>query len=91
MLARSARRVVMIAGLRKPARARGALLRFAIPGIAALGPITVAELSFTYVETPSLTTYTVTVPVAVNVVPGDQAAKRIACGRIRPTLHHLRT
>ncbi|MFC7648620.1 hypothetical protein ACFQX6_55365 [Streptosporangium lutulentum] len=62
------------------------LLRFAVPGIAALGLATVAELSFTYVETPSLTTHTVTVPIAVNVVPGDQAARRITDPEIRTEL-----
>jgi Ca-activated chloride channel family protein len=56
---------------------RKLLLRFAIPAVAALGLATVAGLVFTYVELPSLDSHTVTVPVAVNVVPGDEAAGRI--------------
>jgi Ca-activated chloride channel family protein len=38
----------------------------------------VAELTLSYVELPSLTWHTIEVPVHVNVVPGDQAAGRIA-------------
>jgi Ca-activated chloride channel homolog len=56
---------------------RKLLLRLTVPGIAALGLATIAELVFTYVETATLTTYTITVPIHVNVVPGDQAAGRI--------------
>ena len=56
---------------------RKLLLRFAVPAVAALGLATVANLVLNYVELPSLDSQTVTVPVAVNVVPGDQAAGRI--------------
>ncbi|MCT9932241.1 VWA domain-containing protein [Planotetraspora sp. A-T 1434] len=56
---------------------RKLLLRLAVPGIATLGLATVADLVFTYVETATLTTYTVTVPINVNVVPGDEAAGRV--------------
>lgn len=56
---------------------RGVLLRLLVPGIARLGPATLAELVFTYVEAATLTTYTVTVPVAVDVVPGDEAAGQV--------------
>ncbi|GAA3812983.1 VWA domain-containing protein [Sphaerisporangium flaviroseum] len=55
---------------------RKALLRLILPGIASLGPATVARLVFTYVETETLTTYSVTVPVTVNVAAGDEAASR---------------
>jgi Ca-activated chloride channel family protein len=55
---------------------RKILLRLLVPGTAQLGVVTVAELVFTYVATETLTSYTVTVPVSVNVVPGDEAAGR---------------
>lgn len=56
---------------------RRLLLRLDVPGIAALGSATVTELTATYVDPASLTTYTATLPIAVNVVPGDGAAGRI--------------
>ena len=52
-------------------------LRFRVPGIAALGLAQVAELVLTSVSLPELVLQTVTTPVHVNVVPGDQAAGRI--------------
>ncbi|MFC4529346.1 vWA domain-containing protein [Sphaerisporangium dianthi] len=55
---------------------RKILLRLLVPGISRLGVVTIAELVFTYVATETLTSYTVTVPVSVNVVPGDEAAGR---------------
>ncbi|WP_248961127.1 vWA domain-containing protein [Sphaerisporangium perillae] len=55
---------------------RKTLLRLVLPGMSALGPATVARLAFTYVDAGTLTTYTVTVPVTVNVLPGDEAAGR---------------
>ena len=48
-----------------------------MPAIAALGLTEVATLEFTYVELPALKQHTITVPLHVNVVPGDQAAGRI--------------
>ncbi|GAA3111529.1 VWA domain-containing protein [Streptosporangium carneum] len=65
---------------------RRLLLRFAVPGMPSLGPVSVAELSFTHVEIPSLTTHTVTVQVVVDVVPGDRAADRIAAPEVRTEL-----
>src|SRR4051794_6551956 len=56
---------------------RKLLLRFRVPAMPALGLATVAELTLQYVELPSLDTHTVTLPISVNVVPGDQAAGRI--------------
>jgi Ca-activated chloride channel family protein len=56
---------------------RRLLIRMPVAGMAVLGLATVAELELTYVESRTLTTYTVTVPVSVNVVPGDEAAGRI--------------
>lgn len=65
---------------------RRLLLRFAVSGIPSPGPASVAELSFTYVETPSLTTHTVTVQVVVDAVLGDRAADRIAAPEVRTEL-----
>jgi Ca-activated chloride channel family protein len=56
---------------------RKLLLRFHVPAMPALGLATVAELTLQYVELPSLDSHTVTLPISVNVVPGDQAAGRI--------------
>ncbi len=57
--------------------ARRLLLRLHVPAMAALGLARIAELTLQYVELPSLDAHTVTVPIAVNVVPGDEAAGRI--------------
>ncbi len=56
---------------------RKTLLRLLVPGISQFGMLTIAELVFTYVEAETLTTYTVTVPVTINVVPGEEAAGRV--------------
>jgi hypothetical protein len=53
---------------------RRILLTFDIPGVAALGLLQVATLTFSWVALPALEAQTVTVPVHVNVVPGDVAA-----------------
>ncbi|GGL14252.1 hypothetical protein Sme01_06460 [Sphaerisporangium melleum] len=55
---------------------RKVLLRLLVPAVARLGVVSIAELVFRYVEAGTLTAYTVTVPVTVNVVPGDVAAGR---------------
>ncbi|WP_017538902.1 ADP-ribosylglycohydrolase family protein [Nocardiopsis halophila] len=57
---------------------RRLLLRMDVGGITDPGPTTVAALEVTYVDPAELETYTVTLPVPVNVVPGDEAASRIA-------------
>jgi Ca-activated chloride channel family protein len=69
---------------------RKLVLTFDIPGLAALGLTEVATLVFTYVELPTLKQHTVTVPVTVNVVPGDQAAGRVADPVVRTELVYLR-
>jgi Ca-activated chloride channel homolog len=72
-----------------------------VPGIAALGLTQVATLEFTYVEVaarelgerpsaPALKQHTVSVPLHVNVVPGDQAAGRVADPAVRTELIYLR-
>lgn len=55
---------------------RKLLIRLAVPAMAGLGLATVASLELRYVELPSLIEQVVTLPVQVNVVPGDQAAGR---------------
>jgi Ca-activated chloride channel family protein len=56
---------------------RKLVLTFNVPGIPALGLAEIATLEFTYIALPALEQHTVTMPLHVNVVPGDQAAGRI--------------
>src|SRR5436190_17586494 len=69
---------------------RKLVLTFDIPAVAALGLTEVATLTFTYVELPALAQHTVTVPVHVNVVPGDQAAGRVPDPVVHTELVYLR-
>jgi Ca-activated chloride channel family protein len=69
---------------------RKLVLTFDVPAVAALGLAEVATLTFTYVELPALAQHTVTVPVHVNVVPGDQAAGRVPDPVVRTELIYLR-
>ncbi len=56
---------------------RKVLVRFSVPAMAKLGLAQVAELTLQYVELPGLDSHTMTLPISVNVVPGDEAAGRI--------------
>lgn len=56
---------------------RRLVLAFEVPGRAALGLAQIGELVLSYVELPGLLQHTVTLPVAVNVLPGDEAAGRV--------------
>jgi Ca-activated chloride channel family protein len=56
---------------------RRLVLAIEVPGRASLGVAQVAELVFTYVELPALVQHTVSVPLSVNVLPGDEAAGRV--------------
>ena len=56
---------------------RKLVVRLAVPGMAALGLAQVASLELRYVELPGLVEQTVTLPITVNVVPGDEAAGRV--------------
>jgi Ca-activated chloride channel family protein len=69
---------------------RKLLLVFDIPAIAALGLAEVATLEFTYVELPAVVQHTVSVPLHVNVVPGDAAAGRIPDPVVRTEVAYLR-
>jgi Ca-activated chloride channel family protein len=56
---------------------RALLISFDVPALRELGLARVAEIELRYVTLPGLAEETVTLPVYVNVVPGDQAAGRI--------------
>lgn len=62
---------------------RKLLLKLEVPAMAALGLAQVATLTLQYVELPGLVEHTVTLPISVNVVPGDEAAQRVP----DPTVH----
>lgn len=68
---------------------RRLVVTFEVPGIAALGRAEIATLDFTWVELPALLQRSVTVPVQVNVVPGDQAADRVPDPVVRTELAYL--
>ncbi len=57
---------------------RKLLLAFDIPGMSALGLAQVATLTVRYVDVTTLKEQVVEMPLHVNVVPGDEAAGRIA-------------
>jgi len=65
------------------AEQRKLLLNIEVPAMAALGLAQVCELELRWVELATLSTQTVTIPVHVNVVPGDQAAGRIPDTTVR--------
>ena len=57
--------------------AREVLFQINIPGIAMLGPQEIATLAVEYVALPALESQRITWPIAVNVVPGDEALLRM--------------
>lgn len=63
--------------------ARKLLLAFRVPAMAALGPARVATLELAHVELPGLVEHLVTLPISVNVVPGDEAAGQVAHPAVR--------
>jgi Ca-activated chloride channel homolog len=56
---------------------RKLLLRMKVDGLAALGLTQIATLELRYVETASITEHTVSLPISVNVVPGDELDERV--------------
>ena len=58
--------------------ARKVLLKLKVPALAELGLARVATLELAYVELPGLVEQVVSLPITVNVVPGDEAAGRVA-------------
>lgn len=69
---------------------RKLLLTVHVPAMAALGVATVAELELRWVELPALVERTATIPVNVNVVPGDSAAGRVPNMHVRTELEFQR-
>ena len=69
---------------------RKILLTFDVPALAALGLTEIATIELTYVELPSLKQHTVTLPLHVNVVPGDQAAGRVPDPTVRTEMMYQR-
>ena len=57
---------------------RKVLLKLKVPAMAALGLARVATLELAYVELPGLVEHVAALPITVNVVPGDEAAGRVA-------------
>lgn len=55
---------------------RKVVLTLSVPGMSALGLCQIADLQLTFTQLPELVEYTITQPLHVNVVPGDQLAQR---------------
>jgi Ca-activated chloride channel family protein len=70
---------------------RRLVVTFDVPGVAALGLTEIAALDFSWVELPALVQHSVTVPIHVNVLPGDQAAGRVPDPTVRTELAYLHT
>ncbi|MEO6471923.1 MAG: VWA domain-containing protein, partial [Aeromicrobium sp.] len=56
---------------------RKVLLKFKVPAMAGLGLAKIATLELAYVELPGLIEHVASLPISVNVVPGDEAAGRV--------------
>lgn len=69
---------------------RKVVLTFAVPGMPALGLARIATLSLRYVAVPALVEEVVSLPVQVNVVPGDAAAGRVPDPVVRCELLYQR-
>lgn len=59
------------------------LLKFKVPAMSALGLAKIASLELAYVELPTLVEHVATIPISVNVVPGDAAAGRVPHPTVR--------
>ena len=62
---------------------RRVLVGLRVPGLERLGTATVADLELSYTTLPDLAVHTVTLPVSVNVVPGDATRGRVPDPRVR--------
>lgn len=65
---------------------RSLLLGLHVPAMPGLGLAEVASLELRYVALPAMVEETITLPIHVNVVPGDEAAGRIANPKVRQEL-----
>jgi len=61
---------------------RQVLVGLHVPALPRLGTATVAALELSYTSLPDLEVHTVTLPVSVNVVPGDDARGRVPDARV---------
>ena len=62
---------------------RKLLLEIEVPAMAGLGLAQVCELELQWVELSTMDTHKVSIPVSVNVVPGDEAAGRVPNPTVR--------
>ncbi len=62
---------------------RRTLLRLHVPAVASLGLCAIADVTVEFTSLPGLQQQQITMPISVNVVPGDQAAGRIADPLVR--------
>lgn len=69
--------VVVSLGDLYAAEERSVLFKFRVPAMPALGLATIADVILEYTALPEIKEHTVTLPIAVNVVPGDDAKGRI--------------
>ena len=56
---------------------RRTLFRLHVPALPSLGTATIADIVLEFTTLPDLREHSVTLPVSVNVVPGDEARLRI--------------
>jgi len=61
---------------------RSVLVGLRVPALGALGTATVADLELSYTSLPDLQVHTVTLPVSIDVVPGDEARGRVPDARV---------
>ena len=69
---------------------RRMLLGFQVPDMPALGAASICELELRWVDLASMTEKVATLPINVNVVPGDVAAGRVAEATVRDELAFLK-
>lgn len=62
---------------------RRTLFRLHVPALASLGLATIADVVLEFSSLQDLQQHSVTMPISVNVVPGDQAAGRIPDPRVQ--------
>lgn len=77
------RQVMVEVGDLYAAETRKVLLKLKVPARAALGLARIATLELAYVELPGLVEHVATLPISVNVVPGDEAANRVPHPTVR--------
>jgi Ca-activated chloride channel family protein len=65
---------------------RTLMLGLGVPAIGTLGLARIATLELRYVTLPDLSEQIVTLPISVNVVPGDEAAGRVQNPKVRTEL-----